>query len=145
MVLPKYACCRPVWRTKTNWCCIIMEATTIVESQESQVMLQLWPATEGCTFPSYIKGKERAHHVGLPAWRRDRSSEVRAGKQGPARPQGGSIILPSSPILGKILGCDNTSGVSSMGTCATTILRTFPKTCPPQSPPLYALQINYLQ
>ena len=23
-VLPKYACCRPVWRTKTNCCCIIL-------------------------------------------------------------------------------------------------------------------------
>ena len=39
--------------------------------------------------------------------------------------------MPSSPVLGKILRCDNTSGVSSMGTCATTILRIFPKTCPP--------------
>ena len=23
MVLPKYACCRPVWRTKTHYCCIL--------------------------------------------------------------------------------------------------------------------------
>ena len=23
VVLPKYACCRLVWRTKTNWCCIL--------------------------------------------------------------------------------------------------------------------------
>ena len=88
---------------------------------------------ELCFCLSYSWGKERALHVGLAAWKRERSSEARTGKQGPSRLPGGSGLLSRVlPVLRKVLRCDTTPGVSSMVTCARTVLRTFPKTCPPR-------------